>query len=90
MMKPTDLPAKCELFFLTFELQSLECSTLCYFHEFVAECPEAEDALLKVNVGQIHSISLTLHPATHEKMVQECRNVHDTDYMKKRLLAKDG
>ncbi|KHJ88501.1 hypothetical protein OESDEN_11703, partial [Oesophagostomum dentatum] len=33
---------------------SLECSTVCYFQEFSEECPEAKDALLKLNVGQIH------------------------------------
>ncbi|KAK5972632.1 CPG4 domain-containing protein [Trichostrongylus colubriformis] len=66
---------------------SLECSTVCYFQEFIAECPESEEALLKLNIGQIHSISLTFHPTTYEQMVQECRNVHDTDYMKKKLLG---
>ncbi|KJH48094.1 hypothetical protein DICVIV_05800 [Dictyocaulus viviparus] len=66
---------------------SLECSTVCYFQEFVAACPEAEDALLKLNIGQIHSITQTIHPISFERMSQECRNIHDTDYMKRKLLA---
>uniref|UniRef100_A0A0N4WV17 CPG4 domain-containing protein n=1 Tax=Haemonchus placei TaxID=6290 RepID=A0A0N4WV17_HAEPC len=68
---------------------ALECSTICYFQEFIAECPEAEDALLKLNIGQIHSIALTFHPASYEKMVPVCRNVHNTDYMEKKLLGKE-
>ncbi|WKY09256.1 hypothetical protein Q1695_001985 [Nippostrongylus brasiliensis] len=68
---------------------SLECSTVCYFQEFIAECPEAEDALLKLNVGQIHSIAQTIHPMSYEQMSQECRNIHDTDYMKKKMLGLD-
>ncbi|EYC44984.1 hypothetical protein Y032_0443g1554 [Ancylostoma ceylanicum] len=65
---------------------TLECSTVCYFQEFIEECPEAKDALLKLNVGQIHTIALTIHPISFERMTQECRNVHDTDHMKKRML----
>uniref|UniRef100_A0A7I4YVH5 CPG4 domain-containing protein n=1 Tax=Haemonchus contortus TaxID=6289 RepID=A0A7I4YVH5_HAECO len=68
---------------------ALECSTICYFQEFIAECPDAEDALLKLNIGQIHSIALTFHPASYEKMVPVCRNVHNTDYMEKKLLGKE-
>ncbi|KAJ1347010.1 hypothetical protein KIN20_001946 [Parelaphostrongylus tenuis] len=68
---------------------ALECSTICYFQEFVAECPDAEDALLKLNIGQIHSIAQTIHPISYERMPQECRNVHDTDHMKKKLLGID-
>ncbi|KAK6754784.1 hypothetical protein RB195_013648 [Necator americanus] len=66
---------------------SLECSTVCYFQEFVEECPEAKEALLKLNVGQIHSIAITIHPVSFERMSQECRNVHDTDHMKKKMLG---
>uniref|UniRef100_A0A0K0DEI1 CPG4 domain-containing protein n=1 Tax=Angiostrongylus cantonensis TaxID=6313 RepID=A0A0K0DEI1_ANGCA len=40
----------------------------------------------KLNIGQIHSIAQTIHPISFERMVQECRNVHDTDHMKKKLL----
>ncbi|ETN72263.1 hypothetical protein NECAME_18932, partial [Necator americanus] len=70
-----------------FPCRSLECSTVCYFQEFVEECPEAKEALLKLNVGQIHSIAITIHPVSFERMTQECRNVHDTDHMKKKMLG---
>ncbi|VDM59463.1 unnamed protein product [Angiostrongylus costaricensis] len=68
---------------------SLECFTVCYFQEFIAECPDAEDALLKLNIGQIHSVAQMIHPISFERMAQECRNVHDSDHMKKKLLGID-
>ncbi|CAD6186955.1 unnamed protein product [Caenorhabditis auriculariae] len=69
------------------ECLTLECSTVCYFEELAEECPEAKDVLLKTNIGQVHSMAQGIHPLSIEKMEPECRNLHDTDYMRQRLLA---
>ncbi|CAI5449973.1 unnamed protein product [Caenorhabditis angaria] len=69
------------------ECRTLECSTICYFDELTESCPEAKDILLKINLGQIHSISNSIHPANMDKMIKECRQIHDIEYMRAKLLA---
>ncbi|CAB3397183.1 unnamed protein product [Caenorhabditis bovis] len=66
---------------------TIECTTICYFDELAEECPEAKDALMKVNIGQIHSLTASIHPLTMEKMEPECRNIHNTDYMRTKLQS---
>ncbi|PAV80109.1 hypothetical protein WR25_11854 [Diploscapter pachys] len=68
------------------ECRALECSTVCYFQELAEDCPDAKNALLKINIGQIHSIANTIHPLTFERMAEECQLVHNTDYMKQKML----
>lgn len=72
------------------ECLTLECSTLCYFDELAESCPEARNVLLKINIGQVHSMASAVHPITMEKMVPECRNLHDTEYMRAKLLASSS
>ncbi|CAI4223393.1 unnamed protein product [Auanema sp. JU1783] len=65
--------------------KAIECSTICFYQEFVEDCPDAKDALLKLNIGQIHTIANSIHPLAFEKMGDECKRIHNTDYMKKKL-----
>ncbi|KAF1751151.1 hypothetical protein GCK72_017705 [Caenorhabditis remanei] len=87
------------------ECLTLECSTLCYFDELAESCPEARNVLLvrylrnlqlqsiffyKINIGQVHSMASGVHPITMEKMLPECRNLHNTEYMRAKLLASSS
>ncbi|PIC27332.1 hypothetical protein B9Z55_019624 [Caenorhabditis nigoni] len=72
------------------ECLTLECSTLCYFDELAESCPEARNVLLKINIGQVHSMASGVHPITMEKMLPECRNLHDTEYMRAKLMASSS
>ncbi|CAJ0581865.1 unnamed protein product, partial [Mesorhabditis spiculigera] len=67
--------------------KAVECSTVCYFHEFAQDCPKAQSLLIRMNLDQINEVSLSLHPKQHEGMSHECRDIHNLEYMKAAMLA---
>ncbi|CAJ0939621.1 unnamed protein product, partial [Mesorhabditis belari] len=67
--------------------KAVECSTVCYFHEFAGDCPKAKDLLVRINLDQINEVALSIHPKQHELMSHECKHIHDLDYMKAAMLA---
>ncbi|GMR58161.1 hypothetical protein PMAYCL1PPCAC_28356, partial [Pristionchus mayeri] len=67
---------------------SIECSTVCYYQLLSEECPNAQDVLLNLNLRQISEMASTLDPKVHGELGDECRHIHDTEYMRRKLLDR--
>ncbi|KAI1719164.1 chondroitin proteoglycan 4 domain-containing protein [Ditylenchus destructor] len=66
--------------------KSVECSTICYYKEFARSCPCAKDVALHMNVRIADEMKRVLHPKTIETMQEQCRRIHDSGYMRQRML----
>uniref|UniRef100_A0A0N4ZYV4 CPG4 domain-containing protein n=1 Tax=Parastrongyloides trichosuri TaxID=131310 RepID=A0A0N4ZYV4_PARTI len=67
--------------------QQLECSNICYFKQLSNECPDVKETLLKINLRQTEEMYSSTHKDTLLKLPKECQNLHDSRYIKSKLIS---
>uniref|UniRef100_A0AC35TN47 CPG4 domain-containing protein n=1 Tax=Rhabditophanes sp. KR3021 TaxID=114890 RepID=A0AC35TN47_9BILA len=66
--------------------EQIKCSTVCYYKSLSQSCPSAQPTLLKMNLRQSDDMYHSTHKETLIKMPKECKDLHDTQYMKGKML----
>ncbi|CAD5233032.1 unnamed protein product [Bursaphelenchus xylophilus] len=66
--------------------KTVECSTLCYFKQFSESCPKAQNVMVKLNVRNAEEMRRLTHEKHVQDMSEQCRRIHDGDYIRSQLL----
>ncbi|CEF64079.1 Hypothetical protein SRAE_1000233500 [Strongyloides ratti] len=67
--------------------KQIECSNICYFKELSTSCPDVKDTLLKINLRQAEEMYSSTKKDVLLNLPVECQNLHDSRYIKNKLLS---
>ncbi|KAL3985532.1 Chondroitin proteoglycan 4 family protein [Acanthocheilonema viteae] len=66
--------------------RTLECSLICYYKTFASACPKTRETLLNLSTRQINNMLLFITPDSLLNAESECRQLHDENQMKQKML----